>query len=73
MASHPLMTTLQDYDWADEVLHVNIARRQLDDWFEGGLSAIGDFAKAGKEHRARVKAMRPPVRLSRRERGAATS
>jgi len=73
MAAHPLMTTLQDYDWADEVLHVNIARRQLDDWFEGGLVAIGDFAKAGKEHRARVKAMRPPVRLSRRERGAATS
>ncbi len=67
MARHPLMTTFQDYDWADEVLHVNIARRQLDDWFEGGLAAIGDFARAGKEHRTRVKGMRPPERLRRPE------
>jgi len=63
MARHPLMTTFQDYDWADEVLHVNIARRQLDDWFEGGLQAIGDFAKAGKEHRTRIKRMHPPTPL----------
>ncbi len=63
MARHPLMATFQDYDWADEVLHVNIARRQLDDWFEGGLQAIGDFAKAGKEHRTRIKHMHPPTPL----------
>ncbi len=67
IARHPLMATLQDYDWADEVLHVNIARRQLDDWFEGGLAAIGDFAKAGKEHRTRIKGMRAPERLPRHE------
>src|SRR5437667_9006013 len=29
----PLMTTFQDFDWADEVLHVNLARRRLSDWF----------------------------------------
>jgi hypothetical protein len=67
MARHPLMTTFQDYDWADEVLHVNIARRQLDDWFEGGLAAIGNFARAGKEHRTRVKGLRPPERVRRPE------
>lgn len=63
LARHPLMTTLQDFDWADEVLHVNIARRQLDTWFEGGLEAIGDFARRGKEHRAAVKARHAPVAL----------
>ncbi len=67
VARHPLMTTFQDYDWADEVLHVNIARRQLDDWFDGGLAAIGDFAKAGKEHRTRIKGLRPPEPLPRHE------
>jgi hypothetical protein len=63
MARHPLMTTLQDFDWADEVLHVNIARRQLDTWFEGGLVAIRDFAKAGKANRTAVKARQSPSPL----------
>ena len=63
MAHHPLMTTLQDFDWADEVLHVNIARRQLDTWFEGGLAAIRDFAKAGKANRTAVKARQGPSPL----------
>lgn len=63
MARHPLMTTLQDFDWADEVLHVNIARRQLDAWFEGGLAAIRDFAKAGKANRMAVKARHAPAPL----------
>ena len=62
-ARHPLMTTLQDFDWADEVLHVNIARRQLDTWFEGGLVAIRDFAKAGKANRTAVKARQAPTPL----------
>lgn len=62
-AKHPLMTTFQDFDWADEVLHVNIARRQLDSWFEGGLKAIGEFAKSGKEHRTRVKQRHAPTSL----------
>ena len=62
-ARNPLMTTLQDFDWADEVLHVNIARRQLDTWFEGGLVAIRDFAKAGKANRTAVKARQAPSPL----------
>ncbi len=64
IAQHPLMTTFQDFDWADEVLHVNIARRQLDGWFEGGLKAIGPFATSGKEHRLRVKQRHAPTTLA---------
>ncbi len=63
MARHPLMTTFQDFDWADEVLHVTIARRQLDDWFEGGLEAIQPFSTAGKAHRTEVKHRQPPSDL----------
>lgn len=62
-ARHPLMTTFQDFDWADEVLHVNIARRQLDSWFEGGLQTIGPFAESGKEHRLAVKHRHAPTAL----------
>lgn len=64
MAEHPLMTTFQDFDWADEVLHVNIARRQLGEWFEGGLKAILPFSKEGKEHRTRVKKRHKPVSVT---------
>jgi uncharacterized ferritin-like protein (DUF455 family) len=60
LAKHPLMATLQDFDWADEVLHVNIARRQLDSWFTGGLEAISGFAKEGKQHRTRIKGRQEP-------------
>jgi hypothetical protein len=62
-AKHPLMTTFQDFDWADEVLHVNIARRQLDTWFEGGLKTIQPFSSSGGEHRVQVKHRYPPVAL----------
>ena len=64
LARHPLMTSLQDFDWADEVVHVNIARRQLDGWFEGGLKTIGDFSRRGKEHRTEVKRRQPPTTLA---------
>lgn len=60
-ARHALMTTFQDFDWADEVLHVNIARRQLDQWFEGGLEHIAPFSAAGREHRTAVKQRHAPV------------
>jgi len=63
VAKNPLMTTFQDFDWADEVLHVNIARRQLDTWFEGGLKSIRPFAKSGKEHRTVVKHRYSPTSL----------
>ena len=36
-ARDPLSTTFQDFDWADEVLHVAIARRQLRGDLKGGL------------------------------------
>jgi hypothetical protein len=62
-ARHPLMTTFQDFDWADEVLHVNIARRQLDSWFEGGLKTISPFAERGNAHRTAVKQRHPPAYL----------
>lgn len=63
MAKHTLMATLQDFDWADEVLHVNIARRELDGWFEGGLRTIGEFSKGGREHRTEVKGRHQPSHL----------
>lgn len=54
-AKYPLMTTFQDYDWADEVLHVNIARRRLESWFVGSVEELSEFAAAGKKHRTEVK------------------
>lgn len=62
-ARQPLVTTFQDFDWADEVVHVNIARRQLDTWFEGGLKAISQFAKDGKAHRTEVKQRHSPTQI----------
>ena len=44
LARHPLMTTLQDFDWADEVEHVNIARQQLKVWHAGDSE---ELARAG--------------------------
>ena len=63
MAQHPLMAAFQDFDWADEVVHVNIARRQLDGWFEGGLKTIGSFSASGKAHRTEVKHRQQPTPL----------
>jgi len=31
-AKHPLLTTFQDFDWADEVTHVNYGRKWLIEW-----------------------------------------
>lgn len=63
MAQHPLMTTFQDFDWADEVLHVNIARAQLSQWFEGGVKALAQFGKDGKAHRTQIKTRHQAVQL----------
>ncbi len=63
VARHPLMTTFQDFDWADEVLHVNIARRQLKDWFRGSQAELIALAQQGVELRARVRKMQPPSPL----------
>ncbi|MBE7549524.1 MAG: hypothetical protein HS126_00410 [Anaerolineales bacterium] len=63
VAQHPLMTTFQDFDWADEVLHVNIARRQLKDWFHGSQQELLALAHQGVELRAQVRKMQPPSPL----------
>ena len=63
-ARHALMTTFQDFDWADEVLHVKIARRELDEWFEGGLAQIAPFAKSGRVHRTEVKQRQAATAIS---------
>jgi hypothetical protein len=60
----PLMTLFQDYDWADEVLHVNLARKQLTDWFPGGPKDLSAFAQQGRVKRTEVKERHPPVKLS---------
>jgi hypothetical protein len=61
---NPLMTTFQDYDWADEVLHVNLARKQLTDWFPGGVKELSLFAQEGKLKRTEVKQRQAPVKLT---------
>ena len=62
-AAHALMTTFQDYDWADEVLHVNIAKRQLNEWVRGGGSTLSAIAEEGKANRTKAKQRYAPVRL----------
>lgn len=62
-AHYPLMTTFQDFDWADEVLHVNIARRQLKDWFAGSRDELVRLAQQGVDHRNSVRAQKPSESL----------
>ena len=63
-AKHLLMTTFQDFDWADEVLHVSIAKRQLNEWFRNGGGELSVLAEGGKQNRTKVKERHPPVRIS---------
>ena len=63
-ANHPLMTTFQDFDWADEVLHVSIAKRQLNEWFRNGRGELSALAEEGKQNRTKVKERYQPVRIS---------
>jgi hypothetical protein len=63
-AKHLLMTTFQDFDWADEVLHVSIAKRQLNEWFRNGGGELSALAEEGKQNRTNVKERHPPVRIS---------
>ena len=62
-ARHPLMTTLQDFDWADEVLHVHIARRRLKAWFPGSQKELAALAAGGIEARTRAREKHPPSPL----------
>ncbi len=59
-ARHPLMTTFQDFDWADEVEHVNIARRQLREWYSGDSEDLVALAEKGMEFRARTRRLHSP-------------
>ena len=63
VAQYPLMTTFQDFDWADEVLHVNIARRQLKDWFEGNQAELLELAQQGVALRSKIRNLHPPSPL----------
>jgi hypothetical protein len=63
-AKHPLMTTFQDFDWADEVLHVSIAKRQLHEWFPSDARELSALAEEGKQKRVKVKGRHPAVRIS---------
>jgi hypothetical protein len=63
-AKNPLMTTFQDYDWADEVLHVNLARRQLAGWFPGDVKELSLFAQEGRLKRTEVKQRQAPAKLT---------
>ena len=60
LARHPLMTTLQDFDWADEVEHVNIARQQLKVWHSGDSEELAALAENGMEFRARTRKLHHP-------------
>ena len=60
IARHPLMTTLQDFDWADEVEHVQIARQQLKEWFPGNSDELAALAEKGMQFRARTRQINPP-------------
>jgi hypothetical protein len=62
-AKHPLMTTFQDFDWADEVLHVSIAKRQLSEWFHNDAKELSALAQEGKQNRTKVKERHPPVQI----------
>jgi hypothetical protein len=64
---NPLMTTFQDYDWADEVLHVNLARRQLAGWFQGDVKELSLFAQEGRLKRTEVKQRQAPIKLTVRD------
>lgn len=39
-AHHPLMTTFQDFDWADEVFHVHMSRRWVKEFFDGDWQRV---------------------------------
>ncbi len=63
VARHPLMSTLQDFDWADEVEHVNIARRQLKEWFQGDNDELAALAEKGMEFRAQTRRLHAPAAM----------
>ena len=45
-AHHPLMTTFQDFDWADEVYHVHMSRRWVKQFFDGDWKRVQERCEA---------------------------
>jgi hypothetical protein len=56
-------TIFQDFGWADEVLHVTIAKRQLALWSPGRAAELNELAEQGKINRTKVKDRKLPVRV----------
>ena len=48
------MTIFQDFDWADEVLHVHIARQRLKVRYRGNQDELMEMAQNGLEFRSRT-------------------
>lgn len=54
VAKHPLMTTFQDFDWADEISHVNYGRKWIIDYyFKGNREAARKLADDSVKDRVR--------------------
>ena len=58
-ARYPLMAMFQDFDWADEVLHVQIGRRQLKEWFDGTPDELRALADNGLDQRTEARERQP--------------
>ena len=63
VAQYPLMANFQDFDWADEVLHVQIANRQLKDWFDGAQQELIELAQKGVDDRVEIRNRQPASTL----------
>jgi hypothetical protein len=54
VAKHPLMTTFQDFDWADEISHVGYGRKWIiEHYFKGNREAARKLADDSVRDRAR--------------------
>jgi hypothetical protein len=53
-ARHPLMTTFQDFDWADEVAHVQMSRRWVKEFFDQDWEQVEARAKQIEERWAQA-------------------
>ncbi len=55
------------------ILHVNIARRQLKEWFNGSQNQLVNLAQKGLDFRAKTRLNHPPEPLPDLERKLANS
>ena len=59
-ACYPLMRTFQDFDWADELFHCQIAHRRLKQWFQGSQQELIALGEQGLKRRAEARTLHPP-------------